>query len=279
MRLPSSPSPSRRRELSGGFTLVEMLVVAPVVLLVIAGIVGAMTAMIGDALVANARASTAYDIQDTLTRIEQDARISVNFMDTFSSPRTPQGRNNDTTPFAITNGDVILSQQATTKSPYDDVRDLVYYKNQPIDCAGDTSGNRALLTKVIYFVRTDATGGTSTLWRRSIVDDWNTTTSDSNSVCAAPWQRNSCAADAAANTLCKASDEKMLGNITAFTATYYDKYGNTSTSPALAVTVKITLTTSRKIAGKSITQSSSIEATRINDIPVVKAANSHTPVS
>ena len=108
-----------------GFTLVEMLVVAPIIIVVITGLVAAMVAMVGDALTANSRAVTAYDTQDALERIEQDVRTAVNFMDRFSYMTAPQGRDGNTGAFSFTdNKDLILTQQATTGSPCDSSRAL-----------------------------------------------------------------------------------------------------------------------------------------------------------
>jgi type II secretory pathway pseudopilin PulG len=61
---------------SKGFTLVEVLVVIPIVILVIATIVGAMTLLSGDALVANQRIRLTESVQSALSAIEQDVRMS-----------------------------------------------------------------------------------------------------------------------------------------------------------------------------------------------------------
>lgn len=251
-----------------GFTLVEMLVVAPVVLLVIAGIVSAMVTMIGDALISNARSTTVYQIHETLSRIEQDARVSIHFLNTFAPTSTPQGRDGTTASFTTASSDLIMTQQATDSSPYDAVRNLVVYKNQPNDCAADTSTNKVLLTRSIYFVQTN-TDGTKTLWRRSIVNPSNqNSTVDVNTTCTKPWQRNTCPRDKMPATICQGTDEKMLDNISTFTTTYIDASGTTTTSIATARTIRIAVTVEQKIAGKTISQSGSIEATRINDIAV-----------
>ena len=179
MRLSLRPRNHRNRQ---GFTLVEMLVVAPIVIIVITGLVAAMVAMVGDALAANSRAVTAYDTQDALERIEQDVRVAINFMDKFNYMTAPQGRDEDTGAFSFTdNKDLILTQQATTGSPYDSSRALVYYKDQPAGCSEDLSTNSTLKTRAIYYLRNGS------LWRRSIVDAWNNNSvTDSDTVCGKP---------------------------------------------------------------------------------------------
>lgn len=259
------------RAARSGFTLVEMLVIAPLVLIVIAGLVSAMVAMIGDSLVANSRVSTAYSLQDTLNQIEQDTRVTTNFMDNFSYLSSPQGRNGSTGAFSYTsNEDLILTQQATTSSPYNTTRDLIYYADQPAACgSGDMSGNRALADRVIYFLNTS----TKTLWRRTIVNPWNlNSTHDGNTVCGTPWQRDSCPQGSTiSNTpssTCQSVDQKMLDNVTDFTPTFYDSSNNVVTDPTQAVNVKVSITVQQSVSGSSLTQTSVMRATRRNDVPV-----------
>ena len=69
-----------------GFTLVEMLVVAPIVILVVGGIVALLIALVGDVLIARERNSMAYNTQDALNLIEQDVRLSSNIQATTGTP-------------------------------------------------------------------------------------------------------------------------------------------------------------------------------------------------
>ena len=256
--------PRRTRE---GFTLIEMLVVAPLVLLVITALVSAMIAMVGDTITSTTRATTAYNIQDTLNRIEQDAHVSMNFMQSFTFFGSPQGKDGNIAPFTSAAGDLIMTQQATTSSPYDAARSLVYYKNQPNDCSADVGANRTLLTRTIYFLVTNG-DGTKTLWRREILPQWNTNSSvDANTVCSAPWQRNSCPAGSSLNgSPCLGYDEKMLDNVSAFTVTYYTASGTTTSDPTQATTINIQLSVTNTAAGNTISQTSTLRATRTNDV-------------
>lgn len=252
-----------------GFTIVEVLVIAPLALLVIAGLVTAMVAMISDTLVTNARSVVIYNTQDALGRIEQDARVSINFMGTFSGIRSPQGRDNATAPFQASSGDLILTQQATTSSPYEQTRELVYYKNQPNDCGTTKNANRVLLSRAVYFL------SNGSLWRRTIFNDVNKNVSvDGNTICDTPYQRNSCTPLSPAPTLsttlgstCQTYDERLVDNVTAFTTTYYTASGVTTTDPTQALSIKVDLTVSQTVAGQPVTQSGSIRVVRSNDIP------------
>jgi hypothetical protein len=265
-----------------GFTLIEMLVIAPLVLLVIAGLISAMVAMIGDSLIANSRVNTAYGIQDSLSQIEQDTRVSTNFMGTFSYFSSPQGRDGSTAAFSYSsNKDLILTQQATTTSPYNTTRDLVYYADQPAACgSGVLSGNRTLATRVIYFLVSNS-NGTKTLWRRTIVNPWDVnSTHDGNTVCGTPWQRDSCSqGNTISNTpssTCQSVDQKMVDNVTDFTPTFYDSWGDVVTDPTQADTVSVSITVQQNVSGKTISQTSVIRANRRNDVPAIPVPDTPT---
>ncbi len=244
-----------------------MLVVVPIAILVVIGLISAMIVMIGDSLVANGRVTTAYTMQDTLNRIEQDTRISIHFMDQFSYFNSPQGRDNGTSAFKYSdNGDLILTQQATTASPYDTTRDLIYYANQPASCddSANVRGNRTLKSRTIYFL--DAS---KTLWRRTIVNPWvqyTTGVTSADAVCAKPWQRRSCAPSSTNATVCQSKDEKMLSNVSNFTVTYYDSSNAITTNPSNAESVGVRITADTLAGGTTITQTSEMRATRRNDV-------------
>lgn len=258
-----------------------MLVIAPLVLIVIGVIVSAMIAMIGDTLVANSRSDTAYSLQDSLSQIEQDTRVATGFMSTFSYFSSPQGRNGSTQAFSYSsNRDLIITQQATTASPYNDSRDLVYFANQPNACdlvtPANMSSNRFLNLRIVYFL--DAN---KTLWRRTIMNSWNmSSTADGNTVCSKPWQRSSCPLSSTLSTApgatCQAYDQRMLDNVTSFVPTFYTSSGTTTSNPAIATNVSVAISTSQSVSGSTITQTSTVRATRRNDVPATPVPSTPT---
>ena len=273
---------ARYKTQQSGFTLVEMLVIAPLVLIVIAGLISAMVAMIGDSLIANSRVNTAYSLQDSLSQIEQDTRVATNFMGVFSYLSSPQGRDGLSGAFNYNSKeDLILTQQATTTSPYNTTRDLVYYADQPAACgSGDMSGNRTLAVRVIYFL-VNNTNGTKTLWRRTIVNPWDVnSTHDGNTVCGTPWQRDSCPQGSTISNTpssnCQSVDQKMLDNVTDFTPTFYDSWGDVVTDPTQADTVSVSITVQQNVSGKTISQTSVIRANRRNDVPAIPVPDTPT---
>ena len=258
--------PRQRR--STGFTLVEMLVIAPLAIITVSVMIGAMVTMVGDSLIAQRSAASSYNLQDTLDRIEADARMSSAFLDRFALLPAGQGRNatvssmTDTTSFesSIANAsksDLILNAPATTSNPFDANRRIVYYQDQPNPCGATAYLNRPLSTKIIYFTQDDGKGaGTKTLWRRTILPGWNTNSGspDSQTICDTPWQRDSCPRILAPD--CAKTDEKMLENVTNFQITYYTPAQTVETATTRnADSIKVNLTVQETVAGQTYTQS------------------------
>lgn len=253
-----------------GFTLVELLIVIPVVILALATIIGFMLVLVGGSIVAQERSKSAFNIQDSLTRIEQDIKLSSSFMSNLSALNPGQGKNattdnmTDTTPFSsnvtTTSDTLILYKLATYSDPFDSSRTLVYYTNQPDSCASaSVSMNRPMYTKTVYFVKSN------TLWRRTVVPQWNTNTGvsvNAYSVCNKPWQRSSCPMVSSPN--CKAVDEKLADNVSAFNIAYYDSSNNSTSAPVEATNVKVTISTSASVAGGDISDTYTLKAARSN---------------
>ena len=108
--------PMLRNKANNGFTVVEMLVVAPIVILFIGAFISAIVSMTGQVLISRASNSLMYNIQDALNRIEQDTKISNKLLATndITGLTSPQGYNDDTTPFenaSPTSGNAIILEQ------------------------------------------------------------------------------------------------------------------------------------------------------------------------
>jgi type II secretory pathway pseudopilin PulG len=165
---PTSTSPSR------GFTIVEMLIIAPIVLLTIGAFVTVIVNMTGDVLATRSSNVLAYSIQDALNRIEDDIKLSTTFLEAnnVSLTGSHQGFDNNVANFAnvdngtTTNGNMlILNTLATTGNPLSSTSGLVYLANQPNACASaQVNQNTPMTMNIVYFVKT--VGGTSSLWRR-----------------------------------------------------------------------------------------------------------------
>lgn len=252
-----------------GFTLIEMLIVAPIVIIMISGFVALMVTMVGDVLSTRDQSSMTFETQDSLDRIEQDTRLTTQFLTTSGVFQSPQGSNNNftgTTAFTSSNS-LIMGGLTTTKNPVDSTRQLVYYANQPNDCGVQQTYNRIFQGKIMYFVKD---GG---LWRREVLPDFNTnSTVDANTVCNAPWQQNTCSPGYGGGTRCQTNDTKIMDNVSSFSVKYYTTPNSTAdigpTQALSASTIEVTINGSKTTAGKPITTSGSIRATKLNSIDV-----------
>ncbi|MDB5168477.1 MAG: hypothetical protein JWO55_735 [Candidatus Saccharibacteria bacterium] len=263
---------NQTRQSTTGFTLIEMLIIAPIVILAIGGFIAVIVTMVGSVLATRDQSIMTYESQDTLSRIEDDVRLSAQFLATTGTLITPQGSdNNFAGTAAFTNGTdkLILYTLATTKNPADSTRELVYYANQPNLCSGAKMYNKVYFNKVIYFIKSGS------LWRRTVMPDYNTNvTVDSETVCAAPWQQNSCNPGYASATRCKTNDIELMKNVSTFAVEYYSSSSSsTIISPenaTTATTIKVSVTGNKNTAGLPYTMTQSTRATRLNlavDVP------------
>ena len=257
-------SPLKNSAVQKGFTLIELLVVAPVAIIAISTMIALMVGLVGDVIISQERTNSTYTVQEALDRIEQDARIATQFMESFSMFESPQGRDGNVAPFNISNGDMIFSQYGSSSNPYDTNRTIVYYADQPNPCGGSVRLNRPFTVRVIYFTTDDAFG-TKTLWRRTVVPDWSTIQNTTYKVCIQPWQRDSCPPPVTTLTAnCRTSDEKMAENVSSLTTTYYAENGIVTTNPTSAVSLSVSITTTRQISGETLTNTGTVRAYHVN---------------
>ncbi|MFZ1250482.1 MAG: type II secretion system protein [Candidatus Microsaccharimonas sp.] len=263
-----------RTSFKSGFTLVEMLVVAPIVILVIGTFVFAIVQFTGQAVAERNQTILLSNVQAALSEIEEDVRSSGAFLATNNTTLTsPQGLNDDTTPFtnvSATNDAIILNVYVTNQSPDSPTRSLSYLANVPNACGSSSiTQNQAMTMNVVYFVKDD------TLWRRTLAVS---TYADKDCPGASIWQRPSCAVGQT-DPICETQDERLVSGIKAngFTVNYYAApsdvtpvTGTESGSDADrqtamdgAPTVEITIQATGGGAGREYTQKGSIRVTRI----------------
>lgn len=249
-------STSRSRTHRQGFTLVEILVVVPIVILVVAVLVGFLVTLTGDALVSRERAESAYTTQDALNQIEQDIRLAWDFRETMTPP-SPQGINNATGSFNNTASQLLLVQHATSNRPTSSDRKLIYYANSPNTCSENYEFNDTLETWVIYFL------DGSDLRRRTVVNP-------SGSLCLSGsetvWQKNSCKVSTYSYARCEASDQIVATDVSQFNIKYYTRAKDTSEAskpwytPPTTATVELRV--SKSVAGSLIAHEGTVRASR-----------------
>lgn len=268
---------TQRHNQQHGFTLVEVLVIAPIVILLIGTFVGAIIYLTGEVLAARAQNNMVYEVQDALETIQEDVRLSGAFLAKNNITLvSPQGYNNSTQAFestpsstpTSTGSKLILNTLGTTENPETPTRKLVYLANEPNGCSSaQLQQNQIYTVNVVYFVKDNA------LWRRTIAPNGYT---NSGVLCGSPWQLPSCATTS--NAFCKTRDMKLVSGITPsdFTLEYYSNpqasnantaaqsTNETTRQDALdeTTTVRITIRGASTVAGRDIEQTGTIRATR-----------------
>ena len=273
-----------------GFTLVEMLVVAPVVILAIGAFLTVVISMTGEVITSRASNTLTYNIQDALSRIEEDTKLSAGFLATNSvslvdereDPAVPtgQGYNNDTTNFTnVDDGNgpsLILNMVATSDNPLSTSSEYIFLKDQPNACAS-AQNNVPLTYNIVYFIRDNS------LWRRVVMPAEYTDTTDY--ACAAAWQQPSCNPDWLAEqsqpTFCQTNDIRLVDGVdpSDFTIQYFsgtnstteltaasDSSENDQTRAAAllaATTLNVSIEANQTAAGRDISQIASVRSSRL----------------
>ena len=269
-----STSRNNHNKLSG-FTLIEILIIAPIVIIAISGFIGLMVSVVGKVLLIRDQDAMAYSTQNALNQIEEDTRLSAKFLTTTGTLPSPQGSDNNyagTAAFSSSTANtLIINALATDRNPQNSSRALIYYDNQPNSCGTTQSFNRVFSTQVIYFVYNN------TLWRRTIVPTWdnNTSTPDANTICTqgstytSPWQQDSCS-PGYTSSACQTNDEQIMNNITSLTVQYYSTPNGTTdlgpTGASSATTIQVTIVGGKTTAGHSFTYTATTRATKLNTI-------------
>lgn len=246
-----------------GFTLVELLVISPLLIILVAVLIGFFVALTGDALVSRERNTMVYGLQNALAEVENDIRFSNSIV--YQTGPLPLGQGSDNN-FSgesqfTSNADVlILELNATDKSPLDPSRKLLYYSNSPQPCS-NPEFNDTVKHRVIYFL-----DGTN-LTKRSIVNfNGQTVCGVSSPNSSGIYQRNSC--KTTNDSTCFTRDTVLAGDISDIDFKYFlTRTSQTPTTPTASTelsSVEVTIVGQKQSAGSTISQSVSLRAAKIN---------------
>ena len=252
---------------SAGFTLAEVLIISPLIVLVVAVIVAAMVNMTGNALQTRERNHLVYSAQEGLNQIEADIRLSRGVVLGTGELVSGQGSDSNftgTAEFETSASTLVLEQNTTNKSPLDLDRDLLYYSS-PNPCSSQLKRtNPALRHKIVFFL------DDNTLKRRTIVDfasgeicDPESSGTISSVNHPAVWQRNTCSTT---NTgRCFSLDTIIAKDVESVEFEYYPSAASsTPTTPAItSSSIRVTIHSSKSAAGEDVTHSASLRATVI----------------
>ncbi len=264
--------PSSSRRYQTGFSVVELATVIAVLAILATSFFVAFITLYSSSARSSKDLALDMDNQQAMSIIERDIRYSFAFeKDINSNTNVRDDFGYDTIAGSLSSitysgtsstlRALILAGYATTTNPSSKTRQTIYLTT-PFSCATAMYDNAQLPYYTAYFARNGK------LYRRINPD---TTSATCNG---APQQKQSCPPDApgAWNARCKANDEVIANNVTAFTLTYYDNsspgtpidvYNAPDPTEALnaADSVEVTLTLSN---GTTITSTNTIRVAKVN---------------
>lgn len=248
-------------KLERGFTLVEVLVISPIIILFIGAFITLIVTLTGESIQLREKNVATYDTQNAFDEIESSAMRANGFLYTTGTVASPQGSNNATAAFTNTADNIlIMTTAATTGDPNSTSRSLIYTGTGACD-----SRNPIYSYITVYFLALDPDTTSNTtdraLYKRTILPQVP--------ACAAAWQRGSCAEAVVSSntTVCKASDEKLMGNVESFNVSFFS--GSTAVARENASTansISVSINSSKQVSGSPVTYDSSITTTSQNVI-------------
>lgn len=245
---------SMRTNLSSGFTLIEVIVVAPIIILFIGAFVGLLVTLTGNSLLLRETNASAFDVQNAIDDMQTTASGATSFLATTGTVQSPQGKNLSTGAFTNTDtgkpDTLIIKSPATTRNPVDSTAEAVY--------SGTGSCNKQ---NPVYTYMTVYTVINNSLYKRTIVPQ--------AAACQTPWQRNSCPLGwESTSTVCQTADEKLIDNVASIDIKYYpDPYSTVQLDDSLAESasaISINITLTKSVAGEPLTYSGSARVASIN---------------
>lgn len=277
-----------------GFTLVEMMVIAPIVILLIGAFIALIVNLTGEVMSSRGSNVLTYNLQDALNQIEEDVKLSSTYLSStnINISSTKQGYGGDTTngstvPFTNiqksggSTASLILNGLVTNGNPMSTLTGYVYLANSPNPCTSvsEYSNNRPMSMNIVYFVDSQ-----NTLWRRVIMPS-NYATASVRCGSAAPWQQPSCTPgyNTVTMSFCKTNDMRMIDGVSPsdFVVQYFSSASSTSadttannptvtndtvrnTALQATPTVAVTITAKQTVAGRDIQRAGTVRATRLD---------------
>lgn len=212
---------------SRGFTLVELLVISPIIMVVTVAMVTFLFNMYGQVVKQDGQLNLQVESQNILFGLQDDLWYANQFtsdlngglVDTY---QPGGGWTNSTTPPTL-----IISTTALTKNRRDANRQPVYINESTCTPADGNGDNSVLYNNVIYFA------STTNLYKRTV------SAPTSLATCGVSYYKQTCPSNHTSPT-CKA-DVLLTNHLSSFAVVYYDVNNNTTTNPESAQSIKVTI--------------------------------------
>lgn len=233
-----------------GFTLVELLVISPIIMVVTVAAVTFLFNQYGQVVKQDGQLNLRVEAQNILFGLQDDLwyanQFTSNLNDNLVDAYQPVGGwTNSTTPPTL-----IISTAALTKNRRDASRQPVFINESTCTPPDGDGANSVLYNNVIYF-----TSGTK-LYKRTI------TAPASLATCGSSYYTQTCPA-AQATPSCKA-DVVLSELLDSFSITYYDLNNNPTTAPENAQSLQVSIGLRDKAYAEDIYASTSLRLRKLN---------------
>lgn len=233
---------------SKGFTLMELVIIGPILMATIAILMNFMFNQYGQLLVRNTAVNLQVQSGNILASIKPEAANASTFVSQINSTQ-----NDEFAPSggwsANNNSDVLILSTPALTAPYGNDNSQKVYINT-VGCEPETTrlGNDALLVNIIYFSKG------SNLYRRVL------SSNGSLSTCGNNYFKQTCPSS---NSSAGCPEDRLLTNqLDEFKVSYIDQNGNQTTRPEEGSLVKISLKLKDKAYAETVVAGSDITVRR-----------------
>jgi len=233
-----------------GFTLVELLVIGPVMLLAAITTMTFLINQYGQVVKQDGQLRLRMESQNLLFGFQDDLWFANQFSSTINSnlsdPYEPTGGwSSATTPPTL-----IVSLTALTTNQRDPNRQPVYINESTCTPPDGNGANSILYNNTIYFLE-----GTN-LYKRTLTAPAGLVT------CGTSYEKQTCP-QANSSPTCRA-DPVLSDHVTSFSVIYYDVDNVVTTIPENAESVEVNLTLTDKAFGETVTANSNLRLRKLN---------------
>lgn len=231
-----------------GFTLVELMVIAPIIIIAITGTIALLVNLIAENVIANEESAMTAEIQSALDEIEESLSSADQFLnsgdeltasDATRSSSYPPGPPSTGNPFAGMN---IIGETYDQSAEGSTI--IPAYSQNPNGCGSARSSNPIIKTNTVYFAQ--RVNSSKTELKRRILTD------PSRDPCEASIFPPSCESISPQPTSGCTKDDVLAKDVVRFRVKYFDESGSETSNRANATAAEVNLVIRRSVAGKSV---------------------------
>lgn len=240
-----------RLESNRGFTIIEMVVIMPIIMLSLAILVSALFGQYAQLVESSAKLNLKVEGQAILIGLQDDIEFADSFGSAIRSDLSDTYASDYTS--ALSANRMIINSPALTASHRDSNRTTVY-KNQVGCAAADLTDNDIVYDNIIYFIKS------GTLYKRFLTYP----TPNGNETCGTNFVKKSCPSSVTLSTACPSYDRVLSTHIDTLVLTYYTANNTVTTDPTLAQRVLVSIGLKDKINAEYFTESTSMTMRKVN---------------